>query len=137
MSDKLIPETRKHQSASRNGKPHIIYLASPYTHSTPAVSEQLFHAACLETALLVNAGHIVFSPIVHGHPLVEYGVPGDWLFWERYDRVLLQRCDEVVVLKLDGWRESRGVMAEIKFAKEIEKRVRYVEPNSLAFTSTP
>jgi Domain of unknown function (DUF1937). len=47
----------------------MIYLASPYSHPDPLVREARFDAACRAMADLVHAGQIVFSPIVHGHPL--------------------------------------------------------------------
>ncbi|GIX04608.1 MAG: hypothetical protein KatS3mg114_0477 [Planctomycetaceae bacterium] len=106
----------------------MIYLASPYSHTEAVVREERFRAACLATAHLIAAGHVVFSPIVHGHPLVDHGLPTDWPFWERFDRDHLQRCDEVVVLMLDGWRESVGVAAEIRIAEELGKPVRYLAP---------
>jgi len=40
----------------------------------------------------------------------------------------LRRCDEVLVLEIDGWRESEGVRAEIEFAAALGKQVNYAEP---------
>jgi hypothetical protein len=37
----------------------------------------------------------------------------------------LRRCDEVVVLMLDGWERSEGVQAEIRIAEALGKPVRY------------
>jgi hypothetical protein len=62
---------------------------------------------------------------VHGHPLVRYGLPVDWSFWERLARPQLERCDEMVVLTLDGWQESVGVQAELRHASVLRKPVRY------------
>ena len=73
-------------------------------------------------------GQVVFAPIVHGHPLVGHGLPTEWPFWERFDREHLRRCDELVVLTLDGWRDSVGVAAEIRIAGELGKPVRYLGP---------
>lgn len=84
----------------------MIYLASPYSHADPAVREARYRAACRATAALLKAGLVVFSPIVHSHPLVAFALPTGWDFWERIDRAYLARCDEVVVLMLDGWEES-------------------------------
>ena len=106
----------------------MIYLASPYAHPDAAVRQQRFHDACRATAALLDAGHVVFSPVVHSHPLVAYGLPGDWAFWERVDREHLERCDDVVVLMLDGWRKSVGVEAEIRLATAFGKPVHYVDP---------
>jgi nucleoside 2-deoxyribosyltransferase len=107
----------------------MIYLASPYSHPDYDERERRFTAACYATVQLIQSGHVVFSPIVHGHPLVWHGLPTDWPFWERIDRDHLERCDEVVVLMLDGWRESVGVAAEIRFAAELGKPVRYLAPD--------
>ena len=108
----------------------MIYLASPYSHPDSQIRRQRFRDACIATARLIRAGHIVFSPIVHGHPIAEYGLPTDWRFWEPFDRAYLQRCDEVVVLMLDGWQESEGVQAEIRIAGELGKPVRYLQPEA-------
>jgi hypothetical protein len=51
----------------------MIYLASSYSYPEAAVRGRRYHAACAATADLIRAGQIVFSPIVHGHPLVGYG----------------------------------------------------------------
>jgi nucleoside 2-deoxyribosyltransferase len=110
----------------------MIYLASPYSHPDAAVREQRFHSVCRMAATLMQQGDVVFAPIVHGHPLVGHGLPTDWPFWERFDREHLRRCDELVVLMLDGWRESVGVAAEIRIAAELGKPVRYIDPSGAA-----
>jgi nucleoside 2-deoxyribosyltransferase len=106
----------------------MIYLASPYSHPDATVCEARFRAACRATAALLRAGCAVYSPVVHGHPLVEHGLPTDWTFWEQFDRDYLERCDEVIVLMLDGWRESAGVQAEVQIARDLGKPVRYTAP---------
>jgi len=107
----------------------MIYLASPYSHPDAAVRETRFRDACRAAAKLMRLGHVVFSPIAHGHCICEHGLPTDWRFWEPFDRSQLERCDEVVVLMLDGWRESVGVQAEIQIADEVGKPVRYLAPD--------
>jgi nucleoside 2-deoxyribosyltransferase len=104
----------------------MIYLASPYSHPDPSVREQRFRAACRATAALLRAGEVVFSPIVHSHALVEFELPTAWSYWERFDRTYLERCDEVVVLMLDGWEDSVGVREEIGIARALGKPVRYL-----------
>ena len=105
----------------------MIYLASPYSDPDPSIRDRRFQAACAATARLLKDGHHVYSPVVHGHPLVRYGLSADWSFWERHDRPHMERCDEVVVLTLDGWQESIGVQAELRHASVLGKPVRYVE----------
>ena len=53
-------------------------------------------------------------------------LPWDWDFWQRFDGKYLRRCDGVVVLMLDGWRESAGVRAEIRLAGELGKPMTYL-----------
>lgn len=107
----------------------IAYLASPYSSADPAVREERFRAACRVAAVLFRAGHFLISPIAHSHVLVEHGLPGDWNFWQSFDRALLARCDALFVLMLDGWEESVGVQAEIRIARELGKPVRYLAPD--------
>jgi nucleoside 2-deoxyribosyltransferase len=104
----------------------MIYLASPYMHNDPAIREQHFRAACQATAALIRAGDVVFSPIVHSHPLVAHGLPTEWAFWEAIDHEHIARCDEVIVLKLDGWEQSVGVQSETRITRELGKPVRYL-----------
>ena len=108
----------------------MIYLASPYSHSDANIRQQRFEAVCRMAAELMRRGEFVFSPIAHSHPIAAFGLPTHWEFWETIDREHLARCDEVVVLTLDGWRESEGVQAEIRIAAELGKRVRYLEPEA-------
>lgn len=105
----------------------FIYLGSPYSHPDPEVRQQRFETVCRATAALIRQGKIIYAPIVHGHPLCQFGLPGDWAFWERYDMEFLKRCDVVAVLTLEGWRESVGVRAEIEAAKRLEKPVTYLD----------
>lgn len=112
-------------------KDRLIYLASPYSNSDPAVRLARFHAVCREAARLMARGRLVFSPIAHTHPIAEAGqLPLGWPFWERYDRRMIGACDELHVLRLDGWRTSVGVQAEIAIAAELGKPVHYLFPRA-------
>ena len=98
---------------------HLVYLSSPYSHSDAAVREARFQAVCRCAAGMMRGGVHVFSPIAHSHPIAAHGLPGDWEFWQAYDRLMLSRCDELAVLCLPGWRESIGVREEIRIASEL------------------
>ena len=110
----------------------MIYLASPYTHPDSGVRQQRFEAACRAAAALIRQGKTVFSPVAHSHPICRFGLPGDWGFWERHDLEHLAVCDEVVVLKLDGWRESVGVQAEVAQAWALGKPVTFLAVDAQA-----
>jgi hypothetical protein len=107
----------------------LVYLACPYSDPDPAVREERFQAANAEAARMMAAGMHVFSPISHTHPIALAGnLPLGWDFWESYDRTILQCCSRVVVLKLDGWSQSNGVLAEIELAVELGLPIEYREP---------
>jgi hypothetical protein len=67
-----------------------------------------------------------------GHPLVAHGLPTDWAYWQEADTQHLRRCDEVVVVTLDGCDQSVGVQEEIRPARQLGKSVRYVAPENAA-----
>ena len=115
----------------------MIYLASPYSDPDPAIRQWRFEAACKATAQMFRAGLIVFSPIVHSHPLTQYGLPSEWKFWQRYDHAYLEACSALAVLTLDGWRESEGVSNEIKTANELGIPFCSIDPESLNIAAKP
>ncbi len=110
----------------------MIYLAGPYTHPDAAVRAQRFQAVCRVAARLLLRGEPVFSPVVHGHPLVACGLPTDWSFWSPFCRKYLEACQQVVVLMLDGWEESVGVLAEIEIADSLGKPIWYRAADGLS-----
>lgn len=104
-----------------------IYLATPYSHPDKSIRESRFHAVNAVAAQLMRAGHHVYSPISHSHPIAEAGeLPKDWKFWEEYDRTFIEWCDELHVYRADGLEESVGVQAEIKIATELGKAVVFI-----------
>lgn len=105
----------------------MIYLASPYSHPDPAIRQQRYEQVCQAAAAMIRNGWIIFSPIAHSHGMVAYDVPGDWEHWQEVDQSYIALCERLVVLKIDGWEESKGVAAEIAFAVDIGMAVSYVE----------
>lgn len=98
----------------------MIYLATPYSHPDPAVRQGRFEAANQMTAVLIEQGHVVFSPISHSHVVAPFlkRKSTDWEFWKLQDLPMLAVCDKLIVMTYDGaWARSIGVLAEIEFAK--------------------
>jgi hypothetical protein len=110
----------------------MMYLASPYSDPDPSVCEARFDATCRATAELLRRGVLVFSPVVHSHPLVRFQLPTSWDYWGVYDRAYLRLCDRLTVLTLDGWRESRGVQAEIDLAIDMDLPIAYWSPEMIS-----
>ena len=106
----------------------LIYLATPYSHPDPEVRESRFRKVNRVAADLMRQGLHIFSPISHTHPIAVAGeLPTDFAFWEQYDRAMLQACGKVMVLKLQGWLSSKGVIAEIQIAEELGIPVEFIE----------
>jgi hypothetical protein len=107
----------------------LVYLACPYSHADHHVRRLRFGVANVVAARMMQQGIHVFSPISHTHPIAEVGdLPKDWQFWKEYDLTFTQICRMLVVIKLDGWQESVGVQAEIKYANDLGIPIEYVEP---------
>ena len=108
------------------------YLATPYS-KYPHGRQDAFHMACEQAGLLTNAGIVVFSPIAHSHPLVEYGgVKGtDFAAWERFDKAMIAASQGCIVCMATGWQESDGMEKEIALFKEARKPVVYMIPGKI------
>lgn len=106
-----------------------IYLCSPYSHHDPNVCHARFEAVNRKAAELMRKGHVVFSPISHSVCIADHiGNHLDQDFWLNQDVAFLPWCDEVWVLKLEGWTESTGIKKELKMARKLKKKVRKIEP---------
>jgi hypothetical protein len=115
-------------------KKELIYLAVPYSYkdADPAVvatvKESRFKIVNKVASKLMAEGNYIFSPISHTHPIALAGqLPGDWQFWEGYDRCILSFCSKIIVLRLPGWETSTGVQAEIKIGTELGIPVEYID----------
>ena len=105
------------------------YIASPYSHPDPEVMEQRFDKICRITGDLMSQGVICFSPIAHTPPIaVRCELPRGWDFWQKFDREMIRAADKVLVVCLDGWKESKGITAEIEIAKEFRIPVQFLYP---------
>jgi nucleoside 2-deoxyribosyltransferase len=112
----------------------LIYLASPYSSTDPQVVLDRVDATAQALARLIESGELVFSPIIHSHPiahLVSFSAlnhtEGELSGWMKFDFDFISKCDEVWVLQLDGWEQSRGIAAEIEYAESQQKPVRYIQ----------
>lgn len=71
-------------------------------------------------AWCLKKGLHVYSPIVACHQIaIKYKLPRDNAFWAEYNAEFLKRCNELYILELPGWMESKGVDWEIDRAWEL------------------
>jgi hypothetical protein len=112
----------------------LIYLASPYSSKDPVIVANRVSATATALARLIEQGNLVFSPIIHSHPIADIvsfsalnHEDGELSGWMAFDFAFIDKCDEVWVLQLEGWEQSRGVTAEIEYAERTGKPVRYIQ----------
>ena len=102
----------------------LIYLAGPYSYNP----EGAFELHMKYAAHFLAQDIIIFSPIVHNHPLATtHFLPKDYLFWTNYNRALLLKCDELWVTTEPGWEESKGTLHEISIAESHKIPIKYIK----------
>ena len=107
----------------------MIYLAGPYSHVSHIVRHERFEALTEKAAELMREGNVVFSPITHGHTMaVHHDMPTSHDFWLKQDFEFLRHCSKIVVLRLDGYLESVGVLAEIEAANMFNIPIEFFDP---------
>lgn len=100
-----------------------IYLAIAYSGN----EEAAFKEANIRAGELMMAGHQVFSPISHTHPIAKEGdLPTGFNFWGKYDECFIEWCDELWVCDFGDWTKSIGVTAEIALAACHKKPVKFL-----------
>ena len=118
----------------------LVYLASPYLYRRNDISDMAksqvhefrYQKAIDATAYLMKKGLAVYSPIVATHPVaVKHDLPLGSEYWMQFDELALVKCDEIVVLTLDGWKESPGVKREIEIMQQLHKDVTYLDPKDI------
>jgi hypothetical protein len=116
-------------------KSKVVYLACPYAPTEKQVAAKMpvfwkldpsklwefTRKAIMETrcdeadkaaAWLMEQGYTVLSPISHSHGIAQHMAPEkrvDHELWMRQDRPFVRVSDVMVILTLDGWRESKGI----------------------------
>jgi nucleoside 2-deoxyribosyltransferase len=106
-----------------------IYLAIPYTFN-PDLSHKIANKVAAD---LMEQGHVVFSPISHGHIIADYlpdlvRTDSDW--WMTQDLPFVEWSDEVhvVVIGEEGYRligQSKGVQMEMAHAYKHHKPIKH------------
>lgn len=99
-----------------------IYLAVPYSNPDPDVRSERFNCASDWANRLTRQGKIIYSPITHGHVLSLWGgLPVDFDFWQTHCLSFLRSwAQELYVLTIPGWEQSKGVQAEMEEAQRLK-----------------
>jgi len=105
----------------------MLYLASPYTSPHGHIMQGRYIAACHAAATIALEGKCVYSPIVHWHMVaVMHSLPRDFAFWDKQSFAMIDISAGVIVLQLEGWEQSIGVMKEIEYAQARGLPVTYM-----------
>ena len=113
----------------------MVYVASPYTHPDPLVREirMLLVEQYVVRKVKNSPGEFYYSPIVYAHALGNrYELPKEVNFWHGFNLPSLMIAERIEILMLPGWKESKGVSWEIDEALELNKEIKYVEPQNSA-----
>lgn len=113
----------------------MYYMASPYTRYHEGIWQAYKEAARI-AGKLAAAGLNVYSPIVHCHPLAVYGGidPLNHQFWMKADAPFVAICEGLIVAKMPGWQESKGVTFEVQEFVTVRKPIYFLDPATLELT---
>lgn len=103
----------------------MIYVAGPYYSPDPAVIQHRMERVYSFMAHLMKMELHCVSPLLFHEIVKEHELPNNFAYWDKYSFNLLKRCDKMIVLCLNGWKESKGVQAEIKFCEDNGIPVEY------------
>lgn len=105
----------------------MIYIAAPYDRQD---TEEVMRIVNIAVAVYLKEGVPVYSPLSMGH----YAGTADpevykirLKIWRKLERDVIPLCKVLVVLKIPGWEESKGVQHEIFIAKQHNLSIKYVE----------
>lgn len=101
--------------------PAVLYLATSYSHPDAAKRAARANLASQCSAWFMRRGWCVISPLSMGHAIAVEGaeLPSDFAAYQEVCLRMLEASDALVVLLLDGIRESVGVAAEIYHARKL------------------
>jgi Domain of unknown function (DUF1937) len=128
------------------------YLASPYSKylegaiaKLKSLSENERYAditwrlnmahtdVCVQAALLIKAGIPVYSPIAHSHPIARCGTidPLDHKIWLPANQALMDAAGGLIVLELEGYDTSYGVIHERDAFAAAGKPIVFMKPGTV------
>ena len=106
----------------------LIYLAALFSHPDSEVSRRRLEQVNRYAAHLLSQRRIVFSPLSHGAPLDSPNIPNS--VWYALGLRMMEGCDELWLLALDGREDSDGVRLELQRAWQLDMPVYIVVPDT-------
>jgi hypothetical protein len=116
------------------------YISNPYNGSEEEKEERAKVAARI-CGFLLKRGIHAWSPIVHNHAMMKtfnhFTLEERRNFILDFDFSLLRAACGMIVLELEGWKQSYGVNAEIKLCQQLGIPIKYLNPNFLGHDEDP
>lgn len=106
----------------------MVYVAAPYWHDDEAVRHYRRRKAVEYTSVLVKRGILCYSPLLYTEHFKDDNTKEK--YWLKHGRRMIDACDQVRVLCLDGWEESGGIQGEIQRAEERGLEILYITKHS-------
>lgn len=109
------------------------YLATPYSKYGPGLYAAFLDACDAAGRLLSERGIKTYSPIAECHAIAQtcHLDPRDEMIWVPFLAPKIAAAHGLLVVKMPGWDESKGVTHEIAEFKRQGKPVHYLEWPSL------
>ena len=103
------------------------YLAIAYTGQ----EEESYQYSLDALATYMRNEVPAFSPIVHGHTVAaKHELPTEWPFWKQHALAMVTGARAIHVIVPPEWEsktlESRGVIAEVRYALSLGKHMHAV-----------
>jgi Domain of unknown function (DUF1937) len=102
----------------------LVYLASPYNNYY-AGSEAAHRDVCVIAGHLIQMGMALYCPIAHSHSIAtNTGMRlHDYELWIPLDKIMMDRCDVLLIAHMPGWEKSKGIQIEVDYFDEADKPI--------------
>lgn len=111
----------------KDNKVKKVIVVGPYNTSDVELKKCRVHTIASYCAEIFHKGMIPVSALLSGLSFAEHAaLPTDTITWANFSKQYVKGCDEMHVLKIEGYDSSRGVLLEIEEAIRLGIKVIYV-----------
>ena len=113
-------------------KEGLWYFAHPYTQKGNLKGEENnFELACIRSNELLKKGYLIYSPIVHSHPLhirdIEFVKNKEYKLWVDLDNRIIEFTKFKGIILAPNWQTSKGCSAEYILFKKKGLKILFYE----------
>ncbi len=110
----------------------VVYLASPYTGVDQKQEAYRYEMSIYYAAEVMKIFDVTpLSSVVYCHPINRLlgAGNGGFDFWGSFSVGMMASCEELWVMDVPGARQSTAILAEISYAQEAKKPVKFLTFN--------